>query len=242
LRDTLEELKSVMKGVIGSFVIDEQGEVAALDLPEALAEKAVKISKLLFYVINGMKSTRPFERLILDSENQKFIAIIVDGRILVVIAERDINIPLLKLVSKIAVTRVRKEKVLPRMVRKMDKAELNKVCNDYDELFSVPAKKLIEIFGAEAAHMFDDKFAEVREDHPKLLSDVGFGSDGKPKITKIKMNSSGVSSDELAAGLEDMLVSMLETLKDTAGANIADKAIDEIMKIKLKQKEKVKVS
>jgi predicted regulator of Ras-like GTPase activity (Roadblock/LC7/MglB family) len=242
LRDTLEELKNIMKGIVGSFVIDEQGEVAALDLPETLAKKAVKISKLLYYVINVMKSTRRFERIILDSENQKMVAILVDGRILVVVAEKDINIPLLKLVSKIAVSKVGKEKVLPRMERKISKDDVNKICNDYDELFGVPAKKLIEIFGDEAARMFDSKITEVQEDHPKLFSDVGFGSNGKPKISKIKMNSNKVSGNELAAGLEDMLVSMLETLKDTAGANIADKAIDEIIKIKEEQKNKARVS
>jgi predicted regulator of Ras-like GTPase activity (Roadblock/LC7/MglB family) len=242
LRDTLDELKNIMKGIHGSFIIDEKGDVAALDLPEKLEEKAVKISKLLYYVINVMKGTRPFERMILDSENQKFIAIIVEGRILVVMAEKDVNIPLLKMVSQIAVSRVQKEKVLPGLQRKISTDELNKICNAYDELFGVPAQKLKEIFGEEAARMFDEKLTEVREDHPKLFSDVGIGLDGKPKISKIKMNSSEVSGDELAAGLEDMLVSMLETLKDTAGANIADKAIDEIIKIKGKQKNKVRVS
>lgn len=237
MKDTLEELNNLMKGIVGSFVIDEHGEVAAVDLPEPLAKRANNISKLLYYVINVMKSTRPFERIILDSEKYKMFAIIVDERILVVIAEKDINIPLLKLVLKIAVRKVGKEKIIPKIKTKMSTDDFNKICNDYDELFGVAAKKLIEIFGDEAARMFEDKFGEVREDHPKLLAGVFFGSDGRPKISKIKMNSREVSRDELASGLEDMLISMLETLKDTAGANIADKAINEIIMIKGEQKE-----
>ncbi len=46
------------------------------------------------------------------------------------------------------------------------------------------------------------------------------------------MNAGEVTRDELVAGLEDLLVSMLETIKETAGAHIADKTIDEIIKIK----------
>ena len=84
--------------------------------------------------------------------------------------------------------------------------------------------------------MFNSKFYEVREDHPVLLKSVGFQEDGQPEMDRLKSNSKLVSYDELVSGLEDILVSMLETLKDTAGGNIADKAIDEIIRTKEKQK------
>jgi predicted regulator of Ras-like GTPase activity (Roadblock/LC7/MglB family) len=230
MKATLEELKNIMNGIVGSFVINGNGDVVAQNLPDIMAEKASKISKLIFYTTGVMKSTTPFERIIMDSENVKIITIVFEGGVLVVLAEKEINLPLLKLVSKITVSRLRGDNYAVK--RKVAFDEVNQICNIYDLLFGLAAKKLFEIFGSEAAEMFDDKLGDVREDHPKLLSNVSFGQDGKPKIAKIKMNASKLNKDEILSGLEDILVSMLETLKDTAGTNIADKAIDRIIKLK----------
>ncbi len=220
-----------MTGVIGSFVIDETGAFVSNNLPKELVEKADKLSKLLFYVASVMKATRPFERIIVTSENLTVVAMLVRNRILVVVAEKDINIPLLKLVTNIVVSKLREEKALTTK-KKMPLDEVNKLCNYYDLLYGLAAKKLMEIFGSESPEMFSKKLKGVTEDHPKLLASVGFGLDGKPKIARLKMNAGEVTRDELVAGLEDLLVSMLETIKETAGAHIADKTIDEIIKIK----------
>jgi hypothetical protein len=41
-----------------------------------------------------------------------------------------------------------------------------------------------------------------------------------------------LTKNEIKSGLEDVLVSMLETIKDNAGPMIADKAIDDIIRLK----------
>ncbi len=236
LKATLEELKNIMSGIRGSFVIDEKGEVAAEDLPEELSEKVGKISKLLNYVSEVMKSTREFERIIVDSDDMKLIVMMVNNRLLVVITDKDINLPLLKLVSRAATSKVKHERLPPRVV-KIDPAKVAQIIERYFRLFSVPASKLFEIFSSQAAPMFNSKFHVVRENHPILLKSVGFQDDGQPEMDRLKSNSKLVSYDDLVAGLEDILLSMLETLKDTAGGTIADKAIDEIIQIKEAQKE-----
>jgi len=235
LKAALEELKNIMTGIRGSFVIDEKGAVGAEDLPADLSEKAAKISKLLYYVSDVMKSTREYERIIVDSEDMKLVAMTVNSRLLVIVADKNINLPLLKLVSRAAISKVKSERLQPRVAR-IDPAKAAQIIERYHRLFSVPADKLTEIFQIQAAPMFNSKFYEMREDHPILLKSVGFQDDGLPEMKRLKSNSMLVSNDELLAGLEDILVSMLETLKDTAGGNIADKAIDEIIQIKEDQK------
>jgi predicted regulator of Ras-like GTPase activity (Roadblock/LC7/MglB family) len=233
--ETLEELKKIMKGVIGSFVIDEKGEVAGQDLPKIMADKSGKTSKLIHYVTSVMKASRPLDRIIIDSENVKIVTILFDRRIFVVFADKDINLPLLKLVANVTVSRLKGDTTTNQDEMKMSVEEINDICIFYDMLFKVAANKLIEIFGSEAAQMFEDKTQTILSDHPKLLGELRFDSNGKPKIAKLKMNAVGLLKDELISGLEDLLVIMLETLKNTAGPNIADKAIDEIIKIKEKE-------
>jgi predicted regulator of Ras-like GTPase activity (Roadblock/LC7/MglB family) len=236
MKATLEELKEIMNGIIGSFIVDEEGDVAAFDLPQLLEEKAKKISKLIFYVINIIKASRPFERIIIDSENVKIIAILSKGRILVVVADKNINLPLLKLVSNITVSKLKDDRKAAESPRELAIADVNRICNFYDELYGLVAKNLFDVFGPESAQMFEGKVVSVREDHSQLLENLSFGTDGKPKISKLKLNSSGMTKDELLTGLEDILVSMLEALKDNAGPMIADKAIDKIIKIKEEHK------
>jgi hypothetical protein len=216
--------------------LNNEGNVAAYDLPQPLEDKAKKISKLIYYVINIIKASRPFERIIIDSENVKIIAILSKGRILVVVADKNINLPLLKLVSNITVSKLKDDRKATRSSGELPISEVNRICNFYDELYGLAAKNLFDVFGPESVQMFEGKVVSVREDHPKLLENLGFGTDGKPKISKLKMNSSGMTKDELVTGLEDILVSMLEALKDNAGPMIADKAIDRIIKIKEEHK------
>ena len=235
MKATLEELKGIMDGIIGSFVIDENGEVAALELSEPLAEKAKKLSKLIHYVTTVMRSTRPFERIIIDSESLKLLTMSANEKMLVVIADKDIHLPLLKLVSMVAVKRLKEEKRHARDKKRITSSDINSICNFYEVLFTAVAKRLIDIFGGEAAQMFDKKLEEIKEDHPRLLADVSFDPNSTLKMSRVKMNAAELSRDELKAGLEDVLVSMLETLKFTAGANVADKAIDDIIRIKEEQ-------
>ncbi len=236
MKSTLEELKKIMSGIEGSFIIDETGEVMFHDLPEDMEKNAGRISKLFYYVVSVMKASKVFDRVIIDSDARKFIAMLARERILVVIADRDVNLPLLKLVSNIAVSKLKEDQVAPSPKRKMNGEKINEICNIYDELFTAAANRLKEIFGSDAAQMFEKNLSDVREGHPKLLSGVGFAPDGRPKMARLKLNSNDVTEEELKSGLEDLLVSMLETMKDTAGPVIADKSINEIIKIKEENK------
>jgi predicted regulator of Ras-like GTPase activity (Roadblock/LC7/MglB family) len=229
---TLDELKKIMSGIVGSFVIDEAGEVAAQSLPKKMEGNVQKMSKLIYLVINVMKATRPFDRVIMDSGDLKIIAMMTDGRILVVIAEKDTNLPLLKLVSNITLSRLRGAMGVSWSKKRVSSEEVNSLVNFYDTLYGVAAKKLYDIFGADSALMFDKRLKELKDEHSKLLAHVGFGLDGKPRISKLKLNAHSLTKSEIKSGLEDVLVSMLETIKDNAGPMIADKAIDEIIRLK----------
>jgi predicted regulator of Ras-like GTPase activity (Roadblock/LC7/MglB family) len=231
MKETLEELKEILREIIGAFVINSDGNVVSYDLPKKIAEQVNKLSKLIYYVVGVMNATRPFERVIIDLGNVKMIAVFADDLILVVMAEKKINLPLFKLVSNLTVTRIKKDRK-GKSTRSASPEELTEICDTYDLLFGIVAEKLIDVFGEDSVSMFHDNFEIVKEDHPKLLENVRFGKEGKPKVSNIKMNAVKVSKDELISGLEDILVSMLETLKSTAGNKIADNAIDEIIGIK----------
>jgi hypothetical protein len=219
----LEELKKIMSDILGSFII-ENGEIVVQDMPEVLSENLDKLSKSIYFFTHAMKSTRPFERIIIDSRYLTSIVIPVNSRILVMLAEKTIYLPLFKLVSKSFVSR------LPTLKSKSTALEINKICNLYDGLFGLVAKKLTIVYGPEAGQMFENKLTELQRYHPKLLANVDFRSDARPKISKIKLNAIKVTRDELLLGLDDLLMSMLETLKDTTGSTITDKAINLMIK------------
>jgi len=233
MKETLEELRGIMNGVIGGFVIDETGKLAAQDLPKSYVGRARRSSKILYYVASVMKATRPFERVLIDAGNLKIVVMLAGDMILVVLAERDVNLPLLKLVSNMALARLRGERrAAVAESERLSQAEVNRICNFYDGLYSLVAGRLIEIFGEEAAEMFAVKAREVREEHPKLFSNLDFSRNGTPRLSRLKLTAGAFTREELVAGLEDLLVSMLETLKSTAGPMVADKTIDEIIRVK----------
>lgn len=238
MKETLEELKESISGIVGSFVIDEKGGVAAQDVPELMAGSVSKVSKTLHHVINVIKATKPIENMIIDSDNAKVIVMSANGRMFVVIAEKSINLPLFKLMSNMAISKIKEAPkpvtVKPSMpeVSAADTADIGNICSLYNQMFEVVAKKLTIIFGPGAAKMFDEKLKDAREKHPKLLENVGFEATGKPEISKLTLNASKVPKDELIEGLEAILGGMLEAVKSTAGVKVAEKALNETKKIK----------
>src|SRR3972149_4503868 len=94
MKDILVELKGSMGGIIGSFVIGGDGEVVAQDMPDLMAGSISKVSKTLHHVTNVIKATKSMDRLTVDSESAKLLSFPANDRLLVVIAEKNINQPL----------------------------------------------------------------------------------------------------------------------------------------------------
>jgi predicted regulator of Ras-like GTPase activity (Roadblock/LC7/MglB family) len=232
MKEILEELKGSMGGVIGSFVINGKGDVAANDMPELMGGVINKVSKTMHHVTSVIKATRSVDKITVDSDSAKLISIPTDGKILVVLAEKNINQPLFKLMSNMAVQKV-KESPEVSIAPKEPEFNVDKIANHYDLLYGAAAKRLANIIGPKSGQIFNEGSDHVKNSYPKLLSGIIFGRDGKPDIEKIKENAAQIpKKDELLEGLDELLLSMLDSVKKTAGAKQEQKAMDEIQKIK----------
>ncbi|RMF89162.1 MAG: hypothetical protein D6733_06895 [Methanobacteriota archaeon] len=247
MKDVLDDLKDNLAGVVGYFVIDENRDVLVHDVPELMVEAVEKAAKRLHYVIDVLQSTKPFDRVIIDSENIKLIAIMAGKRILVVLAEKEVNLPLLKLLAKAVVPKIKEAPVEVRPMADHRPASgefsVDKVLRLYDALYGIAAEKLTMFYGESAVAMFEECLEGIREKHPKVLGDVGFLKDGKPDMERLKAASGAVSGEELIGGLEELLLAMLEAVKANVGPSISDEAIDEIIKTRetLLQKEDIQM-
>ena len=112
MKAILEELNMGLSGIIGSFVIDEEGVVAAQDVPELIEGQLKQVSKTLSHANKVIKATRSLDKMTVDSENASLISIPVEGKILVVIVDKNINQPLFKLMSNMAISKIRQAPVL----------------------------------------------------------------------------------------------------------------------------------
>ncbi|RMF91322.1 MAG: hypothetical protein D6733_01520 [Methanobacteriota archaeon] len=235
MKEILEELKGSISGVIGSFVIGEKGEVAAKDVPEIMAGAVEKVSKTLHHVTNVIKASKAFEKMTVDSESATLIAIPANGRILVVVAEKTINLPLFKLMSNMAISKL-KEAPAPEAEPEKPAFDAGRVCDVYDQLFGAAAKRLANIIGPKSAHHFAEGAAEVLKNNPDVFEGVTFHSTGKPDMMKIRENAKNISDkDRLLDAFDELLLSMLDSVKKTAGAIQEQKAMDEIQRIRSKE-------
>jgi predicted regulator of Ras-like GTPase activity (Roadblock/LC7/MglB family) len=232
MKEILEELKGSMGGIVGSFIVTENGDVANQDVPELMEEPIIRVSKTLHHVIKVIRATRSVHKLTVDSENALLISIPADSRILVVIAEKDINQPLFKLMSNMAAAKV-KDAPTPPPAPKEPEFNGGKICDLYDALFGAAAKRLANIIGPKSAVHFNEGADEVLRSHPSVFNGIRFGPNGKPEISMIRENCSKITDKaELIKALDKMLYSMLETVKRVAGPKQEQKATDEIQKIK----------
>ncbi len=235
MKEILLELRESMSGIVGSFVLNEEGEIVAEDVPELLGDPAIKVSKSLHHVTNVIKATRSVDKLTVDSENAKFISIPTGDNVLVVVAEKTINPPLFQLMSNMASVKLKKAKT-PAPAQKKDQAFGEELVSFYDQLFSEAAKRLANIIGPKSATHFDEGSVAVRNSHAKLFSELSFGPDGKPDITVLRKNAENIKSKEdLTSGLEGLLESMLESVQRVAGQKQRERALEEIEKIRGKQ-------
>ncbi|RMF91321.1 MAG: hypothetical protein D6733_01515 [Methanobacteriota archaeon] len=245
MKDTLEELRGSMGGILGSFVIGGQGGVDAEDVPEIMGGALPRVSKTIYHVLEAIGATKKLEKMTVDSENGKLIVIPAGERILVVIAEKSINVPLLRLMSNMAVSKIKAAPAVeaPKAAEEKkeeappaESAEAERILDVYGRMYEVTAKKITFILGPGAAKLFEERIEGVRGKHPALLKGVSVGGDGRPDMARLKENAKGLSRDELVAGLEDVLAAMVDAVGSTAGGKVAEKTLTEIAKIKEENK------
>jgi predicted regulator of Ras-like GTPase activity (Roadblock/LC7/MglB family) len=224
MKEILEELKRSMGGIIGSFVLNEEGQVTIHNVPVGMIGSIHTFSKGFRNNIN--KTTTSFDNITIDSDSAKLVVMPANGGVLVVIVEKDVNMQLLKLNSNMAISKIKESP------EDMSAEELDRICDIYDQMFEVAAKKLTPTMGPRAGKLFNEKLEGTRKKHPALSVNVGFDRKSKPQLVKIKINAREMSKKELIDGLEDILVAMLEGVKSAAGSKITREAIDEIEKIK----------
>ncbi|GBE18048.1 hypothetical protein BMS3Abin16_00639 [archaeon BMS3Abin16] len=232
MKEILLELRESMSGVVGSFVLDEEGEIISQDMPELLEGPASKVSKSLHHVTNVIRATRSVDKLTVDSENAKFISLPAGDKVLVVVAEKTINQPLFQLMSNMAGEKLKKAKT-PAPAPRKDEASWDEIITFYDQLFGEAAKRLANIIGPKSATHFYEGSEAVRNSHPLLFANLGFGPNGKPDVTAIRKNAENLgSTEELTKGVEEMLESMLETVEQVAGKKQRERALEEIDRIR----------
>jgi predicted regulator of Ras-like GTPase activity (Roadblock/LC7/MglB family) len=229
MKEVLQELKGSMNGIVGSFIISEEGEVEAMDVPEIMEEPISKVAKTLHHVSNVIKSTKTVDKLTVDSKDLSLISIPAEKRILVVVTEKNINRPLFKLISNMAITKVKKAPMTP----KAPPLDTGKICDLYDRLFGAAAKRLANIIGPKSATHFEAGAEEIKKSYPDLLGGLKFGSTGKPDMIEIRENARKIShKKEILEPFDKLLFSMLETVRNVAGSKQVEKANEEIEKIR----------
>lgn len=232
MKNILEELKGSMKGIIGSFVVDADGKIAAEDMPDLMSGKIDTVSMTLHHVTDVIKATRSFDKITVDSDSAKLIAIPANDRILVVAAEKNLNLPLFKLMSNMATSKLKDAPASP--VKPKEPAfDSSKVCDVYDLLYGAVAKRLANIIGPKSAVHFREGADAVIKSYPGIYNGLGFASSGKPDMESIKAHAKAVSNkEELLDALDEMLLAMLDSVKKVAGAKQEQKAMDEVQQIK----------
>ena len=232
MKEILDEFKQSMSGIIGAFVIDSKGNVVASNMPEIMEDACKKVGKTIKNVVDVIRATKSFDRISIEAENGKFFIMNADGKVLVALTEKNINPALFKLMSNMAIVKVKEAKIEEK--KELSDADLESIRNVYDEIFSAIAKRLANIIGPKAAALFEKGTADVRKTHAKLFFDVKFAADGKPDIAKIKENAKGLSKNDLVSGLNELAEAMISIVSANAGKGMAEKARNDFESLKNK--------
>jgi predicted regulator of Ras-like GTPase activity (Roadblock/LC7/MglB family) len=231
IKDVLRDLRESMTGIIGSFIMSDAGEVESEDVPELMADPIEKVSKTLHHVIRVIQATRDVEKLTVDSETVRIISLPADGRMLGVVTEKNINQPLFKLMSNMAVAKIKETPKQP--TSKAPEFDVEEICEHYNQLFAAAAKRLANIIGPKSAYHFSEGAQKVRKSYPNLFNGIVFDSKGMPDMAMLREKSREISEkEELVLAFDEMLLSMLDTVKKIAGPKQEQKAMDEVQKIK----------
>ncbi len=234
IKRTLEELRKILNKVLGSFVIDKKGDLISQDLPDETTGNIDidYISKFIHQSLDVLSVTKPVERLTIDSENAKLTATAVDDKMLVVITEREVNVPLLKLLINRTIAKIKVESEKKEEPKKYS-IDVGNICDLYDKLFRVVANMMTKKAGEKSAALFNEGTKEVKERYPRLFGNLKFGSAGRPDMIEIRKNATKTSKkEELTTALDEMLLSMLEVLEEKAGKKERQKALEQIQRLK----------
>lgn len=232
MKEILDEFKQGMSGIIGAFVIDSNGNVVASNMPEIMEDACKKVGKTIKNVVDVIRATKSFDRISVEAENGKFFIMNANGKVLVALTEKNINPALFKLMSNMAIVKVKEAKIEEK--KELSEADVESICNVYDEIFSAIAKRLANVIGPKAASFFEKGTADVRRNRAKLFFDVKFAADGKPDIAKIKENAKGLSKNELVSGLNELGEAMISVVSANAGKVMAEKAKSDFESLKSK--------
>jgi len=232
MKDILDELRGSMPGILGAFVIDEGGAVAADSMPDIMKGTPLKVGKPIKHVVDVIKATKTLEKLTVDGENGKLILMTANGRVLVVLAQKEVNIALFKLMSNMAVAKIKEAKAVAAKPKgALSVSEVEAICNAYDEMFGAVARRLANFIGPKAASLFESGTANTRRAHSNVFIDVRFDASGKPDIKRTKENAVSVSKAELLLSLEELVSGMIEVVRVNTGQPLAEKAKEEVSKL-----------
>lgn len=232
MKEILNELEESLGGIIGSFVIGKDGSLESSHVPDIMADAAGRVSKTLHHVTRVIRSTRTMDKLTVVSDNALLIALPLDDRILVVLTEKGINQALFKLMSNMAISKLQAIPSAPAAPPKPS-FDCDAVCSLYEKLYSSASKRLANIIGPKSAVHFSEGSEEVISSHLDLFEGLSFDRMGRPDMDLIKSRAKGITDkDRLTEGLDDLLLSMLDTVRSVAGPKQEQKAMDEIQKIK----------
>jgi len=241
MKEILDEFRGSMAGILGAFVIDETGAVVAESMPDIMKGASSKVSRAVKHVVDVIKATKPLERITVDGENGKFILMNANGRILVVLTQKDVNLALFKLMGNMAAVKIKEAKAVPAAAAKakgaLSAGEIGAICSAYDDIFSTVARRLANVIGPKAASLFESGTTAVRRAHAGVYIDVKFDPTGKPNMLKIKENAASSSKAELLLSLEELAASMVEVVRANAGSTMAEKARDEVEKLREKYRD-----
>lgn len=234
MKEILDEFKQSMSGIIGAFILDNNGNVIASSMPEIMEDACKKVGKTIKNVVDVIRATKSFERMSIEAENGKFFIMHADGKVLVALTEKNINLALFKLMSNMAIVKVKETKIEEK--KEISQADIESISSVYDEIFAAIARRLANVIGPKAASLFETGTSDVRRKHSNLFFDVKFSSDGKPDMAKIKANVKNISKYEFISALDELADAMISTVSANAGKVMAEKAKNDAEALRSKYK------
>lgn len=95
--EVLEKIKKDVVGVIGSVVIDKEGEIKFSDIPQEFASNLSYISQAIYLLVRNIESTRGYERVLIEGERGRVFIVNSDEGDLIFIMDNKVNLALFKI-------------------------------------------------------------------------------------------------------------------------------------------------
>ena len=111
MTNIFEDIKNTVKGVVGSYLMDMNGEIIAYDMPKLFEKELVQSSSDLFQLIDIFRSKIPINSLEIKAE-QGFIQLAINkSYILGTFTSKNTDESLLNLIMKKAIMGITPEEV-----------------------------------------------------------------------------------------------------------------------------------